>query len=132
MAFCLIKAAKYKGLCRNMEKKFRLRTNIDFNETYKHGKNYWNKYLVIYVYKVPKRKEYTRVGYTITKKIGNAVVRNQIRRRMKEIMRLHFPNIKEGYDIIFIPKKNIVNISYDQLENSTIHILKLANIYEGE
>ncbi len=116
-----------------MDKKYRLRKNIEFNKVYKNGRSYWNKYLVIYVYKNPANKgNITKVGYTITKKIGNAVTRNSIRRRMKEIVRLNFSNIKPGYDIIFIPKKNIVNLSYKELENSMIHILKIAKIYKGE
>lgn len=48
----------------------------------------------------------TRVGYTITKKIGNAVTRNRLRRMMKEVYRLNFHNIKEGYDLVFIAKKS--------------------------
>lgn len=111
-----------------MEKRYRLRKNIEFKKVYSHGKNYWNRNLVLYI-KRNGLKE-TRIGYTITKKIGNAVVRNKIRRRMKEIYRLNFANIKEGYDLIFICKKNIVDLSYDELENSMIHIMKIAKVFE--
>ncbi len=109
-----------------MEKKFRLRKNMEFKKVYKFGKNYWNRNLILYVRK--NGLEDTRVGYTITKKIGNSVVRNKLRRRMKEIYRLNFHRIKKGYDLIFIPKKNIVDISYDELESSMIHIMKIAGV----
>ncbi|MBC8590883.1 ribonuclease P protein component [Wansuia hejianensis] len=109
-----------------MEKQYRLRKNMEFKKVYDCGKNYWNRNLIMYV--KTNNLDKTRVGYTITKKIGNSVVRNKIRRRMKEIYRLNFHNIKEGYDIVFIPKKNVVNMSYDQLENSFLHIMNMARV----
>lgn len=109
-----------------MEKKFRIRKNMEFQNIYKVGKSYWNRNLVLYVKKNGLNE--TRVGYTITKKIGNAVTRNKMRRRMKEIYRLNFHNIKEGYDLIFIAKRSIVNISYDELESSMIHIMSISKL----
>nr|WP_300002712.1 ribonuclease P protein component [Tissierella sp.] len=109
-----------------MEKKFRIRKNMEFKNIYKTGKNYWNRNLVLYVKKNGLTE--TRVGYTITKKIGNAVVRNKIRRRMKEIVRLNFHNIKEGYDLVFIAKRSILNIPYQELEGSMIHIMSISKL----
>lgn len=114
-----------------MEKRYRLRKNTEFNEVYKKGRNYWNRNLVIYVYNRNDKKN-SKIGYTITKKIGNAVTRNKIRRRMKEIVRVKFPYIKDEYDIIFIPKKNIVDISYKQLESAVDHILRISKLYKDE
>ncbi len=109
-----------------MEKKYRIRKNIEFKNIYKYGKNYWNRNLILYV----KRNglDETRVGYTITTKIGNAVNRNSLRRKMKEIYRLNFHKIKPGYDLIFIAKKGIKDISYKELEGSMIHIMSLAKV----
>lgn len=112
-----------------MDKVYRLRNNMEFKKVYSGGKNYWNRNLVLYVRK--NNMEHSRVGYSITKKIGNSVVRNKVRRRMKEIYRLEFNNIKAGYDIIIIPKKNIVDISYRDLESAMLHILKLSKVYKG-
>lgn len=109
-----------------MNKIYRLRSNIEFKRVYSGGKNYWNRNLILYVKKNSVGN--SRVGYSITKKIGNSVVRNKIRRRMKEIYRLNFNSIKSNYDLIFIPKKNVVNISYKELESAMLHILKLAGI----
>ena len=109
-----------------MEKKFRIRKNMEFKNIYKLGKNYWNRNLILYVKKNGSNE--TRVGYTITKKIGNAVTRNKLRRRINEIYRLKFYNIKEGYDLIFIAKKSIKDISYNELEGSMIHIMSIAKL----
>ena len=111
-----------------MDKIYKLRNNMEFKKVYNGGKNYWNRYLVLYVRK--NNMINSRVGYSITKKIGNSVVRNKVRRRMKEIYRLKFNNIKEGYDLIFIPKKNIVDISYKELESAMLHIMKLSKVYK--
>lgn len=109
-----------------MNKIKRLRTNMEFKKVYNSGKNYWNRNLILYLRK--NNTDHTRVGYSITKKIGNSVTRNKIRRRMKEIYRLNYNNLKKGYDLIFIPKKNVVDISYGELESAMIHILKLSNV----
>ena len=99
---------------------------MEFKKVYSVGKNYWNRNFVLYIRK--NNLDETRVGFTITKKHGNSVVRNKIRRRMKEAYRLNFYNIKNGYDLVFIPKRNTVNISYEELEGSMIHILKIAKV----
>lgn len=113
-----------------MDKMYRLRSNMEFKKVYKNGKNYWNRNLILYVKK--NDLGYSRVGYSITKKIGNSVVRNKIRRQMKEIYRLKFNLIKSNYDLIFIPKKNVVDISFKELESAMIHIMKIAKLLNKE
>ena len=109
-----------------MEKKFRLRKNEDFKKVYKEGKNYWNRNLVLY--KRKNKLDYSRIGFSITKKFGNSVERNRAKRRLKEICRLNFYNVKDGYDIIIIPKKNIIDIDYKELESAVLHILKISHL----
>ncbi|MBU5437972.1 ribonuclease P protein component [Tissierella sp. MSJ-40] len=112
-----------------MNKKYRLRNNMEFKKVYNGRKNYWNRNLILYIRR--NGLDNSRVGYSITKKIGNSVVRNKVRRRMKEIYRLNFHNIKEGYDLIFIPKKNVVDISYKELESAMLHLLKLSGLLKN-
>ena len=111
-----------------MEKRFRLRKNMEFKKVYTGGKNFWNRNLVLYIKK--NNLEEPRLGITITKKVGNAVVRNKIRRRIKEIYRLNLHKIKGGYDLIIIPKKNVVDISFKDLESALNHILKRSNMFK--
>jgi ribonuclease P protein component len=113
-----------------MNKEYRLRTNEDFKKVYKKGKNYWNRNLTLYVKKNGLKN--SRIGFSVTKKVGNSVVRNKVRRRMKEICRLNFDNIKEGYDIIFIPKKNVVNITYLELESAMLHLFVKGNLLKNQ
>ena len=109
-----------------MNKVYSLKKNIEFKKVYSQGKNYWNRNLILYVKK--NNYNYNRVGFTITKKIRNSEVRNKIRRRLKEVYRLNMQNMNLGYDLIFIPKKNTVDISYQELESAMLHILKISGI----
>lgn len=111
-----------------MEKKYRLKKNMEFKKVYAQGKNYWNRNLILYVRK--NGLDETRAGFTVSKKIGKAITRNKIRRRMKEIYRLNLKEIKPGYDLVFIPKKNIIDISYRELESAMIHIMKISGLVE--
>lgn len=109
-----------------MDKSYRLRNNKEFKLVYKNGKNFWNRNLILY-----RRKndlEVTRLGITITKKFGNAVLRNKIRRRLSEIYRINLYCIKEGYDLVIIPKKNVVDLSHQELESALKHILKISKM----
>ncbi|WP_100065410.1 ribonuclease P protein component [Miniphocaeibacter massiliensis] len=107
-----------------MEKEKRLRSNRDFRKVYKKGKGYFNKHFTIIIRK--NKLQGSRVGFSITKKHGNAVERNKLKRRLKEIVRHNFNLIKEGYDIVVIPKQNTKNLSYQELEKSATHLLKIS------
>jgi len=112
-----------------MKKEHRLRSNEDFKKVYRNGKNYWNRNIVLYV--MENELDYSRIGFSVSKKIGNSVVRNKVKRRMREICRLNFLNIEDGYDIIFIPKKNVVDIEYKELESAMLHILSIAHLMKN-
>ncbi|MCF6465982.1 ribonuclease P protein component [Clostridium sp. Cult2] len=109
-----------------MNKEYRLRNNEDFKKVYKRGKNYWNRNLVLY--KMKNGLNYSRVGFTVSKKIGNSVVRNRVKRRLKEILRKNFNMVRKEYDIIIIPKKNVVDLKHVELESAMLHILKTSGL----
>lgn len=111
-----------------MKKENRLRKNMEFKKVYKSGKNYWNRNLIVYVRRNGTDK--TRIGISITKKVGNAVVRNKLKRRIREVSRVYLPNLRKGYDLIFIPKKNAVDISFTELESAIMHIYRISGITE--
>lgn len=109
-----------------MDKRYRLRNNREFKLVYNNGKNYWNRNLILY-----KRKndlEVTRLGITLTKKFGNAVLRNKTRRRLSEIYRQKLDRLKDGYDLVIIPKKNVTELSTRELESALEHILKISKM----
>ena len=81
---------------------------FDFKKAYDKGKSFGNRNLILYIRK--NDLDYSRVGITISKKTGKAVVRNKIKRRMKEIYRNNEANIKDGYDLIFIIRRNVTDL----------------------
>jgi ribonuclease P protein component len=109
-----------------MEKKHRIRRSTEFKKAYIKGKNYWNRNFTLYV--KTNNLNYTRFGIVVTKKLGKAVVRNKVKRRIREINKELLPYMHDGYDIVLIAKKNTVDLSYEELKKSVEHIYNLAGI----
>ena len=68
------------------------------------------------VYGKKNRYGQSRLGITVSGKIGKAVVRNKIRRRLREIYRLHEAEILPGYDVILVARGRVLSVQYRQLE----------------
>lgn len=113
-----------------MHKKLRLRNRADFSRVYRVGKSFANRQLVVYWSNRPEVERF-RLGVSVSKKIGKAVVRNRMRRLIKEIVRLHEAEIRDHVDIIFIVRKGAVGMSYRELEKSVLHALRKASLLKG-
>ena len=109
-----------------MEKKYRLRRNKDFQYTYKKGRSLGHPLLVL-IYRKTRNME-IRIGYSVTKKFGNAVQRNRIKRQLREILRLQLPRLKQGHDVIFIVRREAKGASYKSLENAVNQLLRRGNL----
>ena len=96
-----------------------LKKNRDFQYVYKNGKSYANKCLVMYI--IPNEQNKNRVGISVSKKVGNSVVR--------ESYRLSEEHFQCGYDIVVIARTSAKEKSYHEIENALIHLGKLHHIY---
>lgn len=103
-----------------------IKSYFDFKRAYEKRKTFGNRNLTLYIKK--NDLGYSRLGITVSKKIGKAVVRNKIRRRMKEIYREFEPKIAQGYDLVFVVKKNVPDISFIELKSAFRHILKISKL----
>ncbi len=103
-----------------------IKKNKDYRRVYHRGKSYADRYMVLYVLK--NNIKICRFGFTISKKIGNAVVRNKIKRRFKEVCRLNLENFLCGFDYIIIARRDIVYLNYRQIEDSLLRLLKKASL----
>lgn len=105
-----------------------LKKNKEFKKVYDNGRSYATRNLVLYCLNYEKGKK-NRYGLSVSKKIGNAVVRNKLKRRLREIIR-NFENEKDfkGYDIIFIARKPVVKLDYQSLKKDVEKLYKKMNI----
>ena len=110
-----------------MQRKLRLRKREDFSRIYRYGKSFANSQFVVYWSRQAKADPF-RLGVSASKKIGNAVIRNRMRRLVKEIVRLHAERIASQHDFIIIVRKPAVEMEMRQLEKSMLHILKKAGL----
>lgn len=99
----------------------RLKKNADFLRVYNKGKSYGCKNLVIYY--LPNKKNLFRVGFSISKKVGNAVTRNKIRRYIKESLREIEP-LGQGCDMVFVARKTASENNFFQIKRSVQYLFK--------
>ncbi len=102
--------------------------NKDFQVVYKKGKSYANKYLVMYVLK--NHTEENRLGISVSKKVGNSVVRHRITRLIRESYRLQESKFQNGFDIVVVARTNAKDRTYQEIESALIHLGKLHNIID--
>ncbi|TCD45813.1 ribonuclease P protein component [Streptococcus sp. X16XC17] len=110
-----------------MKKSYRVKRKRDFNDLFTQGKNVANRKFV--VYRLPKEQEHFRVGLSVSKKLGNAVVRNSIKRKIRHVLMEFSPNLTTD-DFVVIARKGVENLSYQEVRDNLRHVLKLATIYQ--
>ena len=103
-----------------------LKKNYEFRYVYENGKSYANKYLVMYV--VENNTDRNRLGISVSKKVGNSVVRHRITRLIRESYRLHENIFNSGLDIVVIARNSASEISYEETESALLHLAKLHHI----
>lgn len=103
-----------------------LKKNRDFQNVYQNGRSYANKYLVMYVLKNNLGKN--RIGISVSKKVGNSVVRHRLTRLVREIYRLHEEMFNSGLDIVVVARVNAKSILYTDMESALLHLAKLHKI----
>ncbi len=104
-----------------------LKKNHQFRAVYKKGKSIANRNLVMYV--LPNKQNVNRLGVSVSKKVGNSVVRSRVTRLIKESYRLQEENITTGYDIIVIARNSMNGLSYKETFSSLKHLLKKHTMY---
>ena len=111
-----------------MKKRFRVKKEKDFNAIFKEGKSFANRKFVIY--RLENNEQHFRVGLSVSKKLGNAVTRNQIKRRIRHILIEHKNQLVENVDFVVIARKGVEILEYAEMEKNLLHVLKLSKIYQ--
>lgn len=103
-----------------------LKSNRDFQNVYKNGKSFANKYLVMYV--LENGTGCNRLGISVSKKVGNSVVRHRVKRLIKESYRLHEGICNSGLDIVIIARQSAATVGFFEVESALLHLAKLHEI----
>lgn len=105
-----------------------LKNNTDFKNVYSNGKKgaKANKYLIMY--KVGNDLAINRLGISVSKKVGNSVVRHHMTRLIRESYRLHEQVFNSGLDIVVVVKPSAAECTYKEIESALLHLAKLHNI----
>lgn len=117
-----------KGMNLGMATLRKLKKNYEFKKVYNEGRYYVEKYVVMYIIK--NNLNINRTGFSVSKKIGNSVVRNKTKRRMKEIYRKNAANTILGYDIVFTARVGSGSVEYSIIEKNIVSILKKAKLFK--
>jgi len=103
-----------------------LRKNQQFQFVYKNGKSLANKYLVMYVKENGLGKN--RIGISVSKKVGNSIVRHRVKRLVRESYRLHESIFNSGLDMVIVARSGAAEVGYYEIESSLLHLCKLHRI----
>ena len=103
-----------------------LKKNRDFLKVYHQGKSYANKYLVMYV--LNNDLEENRFGITVSKKVGNSVIRHRVTRLIRESIRLNLEEFEKGFDIVLIARNTAKGQNYNKVESAVLHLCRLHHI----
>ena len=116
---------------------YKLKKNMEFRIVYKRGKSIANDLLVLYIFKNRKNRSdnnyiYNKVGISVSKKVGNSVVRSRVKRLITESYRLKEENINKGYDFVFVARSKAKDKSYHDIDKSIHNLFKRAGLYNVE
>ena len=103
-----------------------LKKNQQFSHVYKNGKSYANRLLVMYILK--NDSDQNRIGISVSKKVGNSVIRHRVKRLIKENYRLHEEIFNSGLDIVIIARQNAASADFVMLESAFLHLCKLHHL----
>ncbi|ERJ12540.1 ribonuclease P protein component [Haloplasma contractile] len=112
-----------------MKKEYMIKKNYDISYIIKKKNSVANKYFVMYKLQ-NKQTEHFRIAVSVSKKIGNAVVRNRLKRQIKSVIYNNRFHINKNYDILIIARKGIEDLEFSKLQESLINCLKKAKLYD--
>lgn len=100
--------------------------NYEFRRIYRKGKSAVSPQLVIYCQR--NRRGHSRLGVSVSTKLGCAVVRNRVRRRIREIYRLNKAKMLPGYDLIVVARVRAVETDYQKLDRTYLRLLEQLDL----
>ena len=103
-----------------------LKDSASFQKVYHNGKSYANKNLVMYV--LSNGSDQNRVGISVSKKVGNSVIRHRVTRYLRESFRAEEKYLKSGYDIVIVARVGAGEKNYREILSAFVHLCKLHGL----
>lgn len=105
-----------------MQKTASLKKNHEFRRLYSKGKNAVSKYIAVYCRR--NGLDGNRLGLTVSTKLGGAVQRNRVRRRLKEVYRLNEHTLRAGFDIVIVARTSCLTAKWSDLQASMMYLFR--------
>ena len=109
-----------------MKRAVTLKKNHEFRRLYQKGTSAAASGLVLYCR--GNRLGHNRLGITTSVKLGNAVVRNRTRRRLREVYRLHAQELRQGYDVILVGRSRTATMPWQELNEQFLRVCRKADL----
>ncbi len=106
---------------RNLPREWRLVRRSEFEAVYREGRRRSSATFLIFLR--ANGLQHDRFGMSVKKALGNAVVRNRIRRRIREVLRLHREEILPGWDVVIHPSRSVATLEFTKLEWELLALL---------
>lgn len=103
-----------------------MKSNVNFKKVYHNGKSYANMYLIMYILK--NETEKNKIGISVSKKVGNSVIRHRITRLIRESYRLNEDMFNSGLDIVVIARVGARGKKYIEINSALMHLAKMHKI----
>jgi len=108
----------------------RLRKRSLFGRVYGKGRSYLTDLAVLYV--LPKRGQTTRVGFSVSKKLGKAVARNRVKRLFREAVRHMLPEIIDGHDLVIVARVRASGASLADISAAVACLLEKSGVLKTQ
>jgi ribonuclease P protein component len=109
-----------------MDRRFRLRDDEQFRRVRNEGRS-WS-HLLLVLCSLPNGLEYSRFGFSVSKRVGKAVVRNRVKRLLREAARARQALVEPGYDVVFIARRPIGDADYREVDRAVEQVLAQAGL----
>ena len=110
-----------------MNKRQRIKKNKEFQQVFKKGKSFANRQFVVYSYRKEEQAEF-RIGLSVSKKIGNAVTRNRIKRYLRQSFLEMKDELQNDMDYVIIARHQAATIDFHETKKSLQHVLRIARV----
>lgn len=113
-----------------MQRKFRLTSATDFKRVRRFGSSHAHPLVMLISH--PNDISRIRIGISASRKVGNAVARNRVKRQLRESLRPLIPSIQKGWDVLFIARESIAGATFSEIDAAVQKLLHQANLFAEE